>query len=153
VFAGCGKVTCLWIDLLFAYSGCLNFAPEFFRFTSMNTKPFLNLLRAYRKRTALSQKEIAFLIGSQSASKVSRYEKMTREPELKTALALEAVFKCPISDLFPALFEQIQAAVRRRAKRLGKKALKATSRSLKARKSEAISGIINRTKKNNDKKK
>lgn len=92
-------------------------------------------------------------MGSQSASKVSRYEKMAREPELKTALALEAIFKSPISELFPGLFDQIHGAVRQRAKQLAKKALKAASRSLKARKSEAISEIINSKKKGNENKK
>ena len=116
----------------------------------MNTKSFLNLLRAHRKRTALSQKEIAFLLGTHSGSKVSRYEKMTREPELKAALAYEAIFNCPISQLFPGLYEKIEAAVKKRAKHLAKKALKAASRSLKERKRESISGIINRSKKNNE---
>lgn len=110
----------------------------------MNRKPPINLLRAHRKRTALSQREIAFLMGAKGASKVSRYEKMRREPELKTALALQAIFDCPIARLFPDLFAQVQAAVRRRAKSLAKRALKAASRSLRSRKSEAISGIINK---------
>ncbi len=52
------------------------------------------------------------------AGKVCRYERFTREPGLKTALAYEAIFQTPISKLFPGLYEKIQSQVKARAKML-----------------------------------
>jgi transcriptional regulator with XRE-family HTH domain len=112
----------------------------------------LNLLRAHRRCTAFSQDEIAFLLGIQSGATVCRYEQMERDPELKTALAFEAIYGRPISDLFPALFEQVRAIVKARAKILAKRALIAPSSSLMAQKRKAITGIINKEKKRNGKK-
>ena len=77
-----------------------------------------NYLRTYRKNAALSQEEVAYLLGAQSGAKVCRYERFTREPGLKTALAYEAIFQKPISKPFPALYEKIQSQVKARAKRL-----------------------------------
>jgi|SRR3954464_9376529 len=119
----------------------------------MNSKPrHLNLLRAHRKRAALSQDEIAFLLGVQNGSKVSRYEQLLREPKLKTALAFEAIFDCAVSSLFPALFSKVKAAVQERAKTLAKRALQGNSKSLIAQKRKSVSEIINKEKKKSDKK-
>jgi|SRR3954468_7455249 len=121
----------------------------------MNSKPpsrHLNLLRAHRKRSALSQDEIAFLLGAQNGSKVCRYEQMMREPKLKTALAYEAIFNCPVADLFPGLFAKVKAAVQARAKTLVKRALQGNSKSLLAQKRKSVSGIISQEKKKGDKK-
>jgi transcriptional regulator with XRE-family HTH domain len=77
-----------------------------------------NHVRKYRKRSALSQKDVAYLLGVVSGSKVSRYERFTREPGLYTALAYEAIFQCMVSELFPGLYLRIEAEVRARAKTL-----------------------------------
>jgi transcriptional regulator with XRE-family HTH domain len=118
----------------------------------MNAKPsrHLNLLRARRKRSALSQREIAFLLGAHNGSKVSRYEQLTREPELKTALAYEVIFKCPVSELFPGLFKKVKAVVQERAKVLAKRALQGNSKSLLAQKRKSVANIINQEKKKDD---
>jgi transcriptional regulator with XRE-family HTH domain len=120
----------------------------------MESKPhrLLNLLRAHRKCSAFSQDEIAFLLGVQSGSKISRYEQMAQEPELKTALALEAIFDRPVAELFPGLYEKVKASVQARAKTLAKRAFLASSTSLMAQKRRSISGIINKKKKNRGKK-
>lgn len=119
----------------------------------MNVKPRqLNLLRSHRKRSALSQDEVAFLLGSQNGSKVSRYEQLTRKPELETALAYEIIFNCPVSELFPELFEKVKAAVKERANTLAKRVLQASSKSLLSRKRKSVSNIINEEKIKGDKK-
>jgi hypothetical protein len=46
-----------------------------------------NYLRSNRKRLALSQDEVAFLLGALSGTKVCRYERFVRTPSLETALA------------------------------------------------------------------
>ena len=103
-------------------------------------------MRAQRKRSALSQDEVAFLLGTKAGSKISRYENTCREPELRTALGFEVIFDCPVAELFPDLFKQIEAAVRKRAKQLAKRAIVASSRALLQRKEETIKGVINKKK-------
>ncbi len=117
----------------------------------MATQYLFNLLLKYRKRSALSQEEVAFLLGVQSGAKVCRYERFLREPGLQTALAFEAIFGCPISELFPNLFAKAQKEVRARAKKLEQKAFRGNSRRLIARKRQVLaeiasSGLKNRTK-------
>jgi transcriptional regulator with XRE-family HTH domain len=74
--------------------------------------------RTNRKRLDLSQDDIAFLLGTQSGAKVCRYEKFARGPSLETALACEAIFQKPVSELFAGLYEQIAEKVGERAKAL-----------------------------------
>jgi transcriptional regulator with XRE-family HTH domain len=81
------------------------------------TSPQLpNYLKANRKRLALSQDELAFLLGAQSGTKVCRYERFVREPSLETALACEAIFKTSASELFGGLYQKVERKVAERAK-------------------------------------
>lgn len=77
-----------------------------------------NYLRSNRKRLALSQEEVAFLLGTQSGAKVCRYERFTREPSLATALAYEVILQKPASELFGGLYQKVQQEVAARAKTL-----------------------------------
>ena len=82
----------------------------------MTSSPLPNYLRAYRKRAALSQNEVAFLLGTNSGANVCRAESFTREPTLTTALAYEVIYQTPTSQLFGGLFDEIQKQVATRAK-------------------------------------
>ena len=93
------------------------------------------------KRSALSQEEVAYLLGSQSGAKVCRYERFLREPGLQTALAYEAIFDRPVSELFPGLFERTQIEVRARAKKLEQKEFRGNSSRVTARKRQALAAI------------
>ena len=77
-----------------------------------------NYLRAHRKRSALTQDEVAFLLGSKSGTKVSRYEQFRRLPTLQTALALEILFEAPARELFAGLYRRIERATTSRAEEL-----------------------------------
>jgi|SRR6185369_11798288 transcriptional regulator with XRE-family HTH domain len=77
-----------------------------------------NYLRANRKRLALSQDEVAFLLGTRSGGKVCRYERFVRQPSLETALAYEAIFRRSVSELFPGLYQKVERDVAERAKTL-----------------------------------
>ena len=79
---------------------------------------FSNYLRSHRKRLALSQEEVAFLLGTQSGASVSRYEQFARVPSLETALAFEAIFQKPASELFGGLYQKVQQEVVARAQSL-----------------------------------
>lgn len=81
-----------------------------------------NYLRTHRNRAALSQEEVAFLLGAkgmEKGSKVSRDEQLARTPSLKTALAYAAIFDVPVKELFAGMYEEVEAAVAERAKVLG----------------------------------
>lgn len=80
-----------------------------------------NYLRPHRKRLALSQEEVAFLIGAKGMDKeikVSRDENFARKPSLEYALAYEAIYGIPVRQLFAGLYEQVEQKVAERAKLL-----------------------------------
>src|SRR5690349_2829381 len=77
-----------------------------------------NYLRTYRRRLRFSQDEVAFLLGTKSGTKVSRYEQGMREPTLETALAYEIVFGTPLKELFAGKVERIERTVAGRARDL-----------------------------------
>jgi len=79
-----------------------------------------NYLLTYRKRAGLTQGEMAFLLGTTSGTRVSRYERFGREPGLQTALAYEIICTTTQQDLFAGLYERIEDGVRQRASALVK---------------------------------
>ena len=101
-----------------------------------------NYLRTHRKRSAFSQQELAFLLGSSSPTKVSRHELFERQPDLTTALAYEAIFGTPVSDLFAGLHQQIDREVIARAKVLARNLQNTPADRLTARKLEMLRLII-----------
>ena len=100
----------------------------------MASQPLLNNLLTYRKRSALSQEEVAYLLGARGGAKVCRYERFLQEPGLQTVLAYEAIFDRPVSELFPVLFEEAQMEVRARAKKLEQKEFRGKTSRVTARK-------------------
>ena len=82
----------------------------------MSSPQLPNHLRAHRKRAGLSQVDVACLVGSSSAAKVSRYESFDREPPgLRTILAYEVIFQKAGRELFPGLYAKIEREVASRA--------------------------------------
>ena len=77
-----------------------------------------NYLKTYRRRAGLSQDEVAFLLGCQSGAKVSRYERLARQPNLETALAYEALLGVPARELFAGVYEKVENEVKTRAREL-----------------------------------
>jgi transcriptional regulator with XRE-family HTH domain len=72
-------------------------------------------LKSERKRSGLTQQELAHLVGLSAASAVSRLERGEREPEFRTALAYEIVFNRSGAELFPVAFGNVEALVLERA--------------------------------------
>src|SRR6266852_154317 len=66
-----------------------------------------NYLRSYRKQSGLTQDEVGFLLGRRNGAQVSRYEKRHRLPPLETALACEAIFGVPVSELFAGVRQAV----------------------------------------------
>ena len=78
-------------------------------------------LRTYRKRSGLTQDEVAYLLGCQSGAKISRFERLAREPNLETALACQVIFGVPAEKLYPGMFAEVEQAVTERARSLAKR--------------------------------
>lgn len=103
-----------------------------------------NYLRTHRKRVALSQEEVAFMLGVNGMDKgikVSRDENLSREPSLRTALAYEAIYGRPVRELFAGLYEQVEQNVAKRAKLLSFR--KITKR--RPKRQEVISNLFSKT--------
>lgn len=75
----------------------------------------LNYVRPLRRRWALTQKEVADLLGFYSRSCVSRIEQGERVPDLECAMALELLFGIPAKDIFPAAYAQAEEDLMRNA--------------------------------------
>lgn len=84
----------------------------------MATRRLDNYLRTYRRRSGLTQREVAFLLGCETGAQVSRYEKRKRVPPLRTALACEAVFGIPVSELFGGVRQTVGTEIDRRLNQL-----------------------------------
>ena len=74
----------------------------------------VNYLRPQRKRTGLSQKDIATLLGYNEEGPVSRHERFRTIPPLLIALSYEVIFQVPVSELFSGLRHAVADAVDRR---------------------------------------
>jgi transcriptional regulator with XRE-family HTH domain len=75
-------------------------------------------LRSHRKRSGLTQKEIATLLGYLNEGEISRHERLCSAPPFRVALGYEAVFRVPISVLFREAFESTKRDVEARLGKL-----------------------------------
>lgn len=80
----------------------------------MATHKLENYLRTYRRRSGLTQREVAFLLGCETGTQVSRYERRRRLPPLATALACEAILGVPVAELFAGVWENEVKAIGKR---------------------------------------
>jgi transcriptional regulator with XRE-family HTH domain len=109
----------------------------------MSSPILQNYLLKNRKQLALSQEDVAYLLGRQGGAKISRYERFTREPSLQTALALEVIFQRSTSELFSGLYRKIEAEVMARAKVLADKKHGQKSNRLTDRRRKILNNIAN----------
>ena len=99
-------------------------------------------MRTRRKLSGLTQREVAYLLGSDSPSAVSKHERTGAIPSLPIALGYEIIFGEPISVLFNHVYALIEGAIERRSAeledRLGKKSAKGERAALTAKKLEFL---------------
>lgn len=100
-----------------------------------------NYLRTYRKRAGLSQDEVAFLLGCQNGTKVSRYENFARQPSFETAIAYEVIFGAAARELFAGAYQKVEKTIIKRTQLLARKLSRATPSPIISRKLEALSVI------------
>lgn len=84
----------------------------------MTRLPLTTYLRTYRRRSGLSQEEVAFLLGTASGTTVSRHEGGNRQPVLETGLAYEIIFGTSVRELYLGLYRKMEKRVQPRARRL-----------------------------------
>ena len=98
-------------------------------------------LRRYRLRAALTQREMAHLLGCQSPATVCQYEARKREPDLRTALAYQVVFGLPVEALFPGIHREVEQEVLIRVGRLSKQLTGANATLALSHKRKAVGSI------------
>jgi transcriptional regulator with XRE-family HTH domain len=82
----------------------------------MHKQHLPNYLRTHRKRHRVGQRHVAFLLGSKSGTKISRYEQFSRIPDLPTVFALEVIYGVPASELFAGIFDDARQKVEEHAR-------------------------------------
>lgn len=71
------------------------------------TPPSQNYLRAHRKKSHLTQRELARIVGYRHAGPILRHEHFRSTPPLVIAVGYEIVFRVPITQIFAALREVV----------------------------------------------
>src|SRR5436853_7935208 len=110
----------------------------------MPSKSLPTYLRTYRKRTCLSQKEVAFLLGSKDAARISRYERSKQAPSLRTLIGYELLFRTPDRELYGGVSEDLERTLRTRAKLLIRRLMKSGVSYLKASKVKTLRAFLER---------
>lgn len=70
-----------------------------------------NYLRVYRKRSGLSQEDIAYLMNLPDYSNISRYEKGLRSPTTELLLTYHHLFEIHIEDFYEQESEIVRVAL------------------------------------------
>jgi transcriptional regulator with XRE-family HTH domain len=77
----------------------------------MKPKSVGTYLRFLRRKSGLSQRDLARIVGCGSASQISRHERSISPPSLQTVFAYEVIFRRPASEIFPGLFYAVETVV------------------------------------------
>lgn len=75
-------------------------------------------LRSLRRKSGLSQKELANILGFRSKATISRHESSRAVPDLLTAFGYEAIFRVPISELFPGIHQTVELGIEERLEKM-----------------------------------
>jgi transcriptional regulator with XRE-family HTH domain len=78
-------------------------------------------LRTHRKRSGLTQDELAFLLGYRNGDQVSRFEWQSRKLNVETAFGFQAVFGVPAHELLPGSFAEVEHNIIERANLLSRR--------------------------------
>jgi len=80
----------------------------------MTLDQIASYLRTHRKKSGLSQRELASILGFLSEIQVSRHERSVTIPGLLIALGYEAIFRAPIAEIFPGLYRAVETSIEER---------------------------------------
>lgn len=73
-----------------------------------------NYVRAYRQQHGLTARDLTSLLGLRSHSVIAKVESGDRSASLKSALALQVIFRKPLHRLFPGLYDLVEDETMRR---------------------------------------
>jgi len=106
----------------------------------MTSRPAASYLRTHRRKSGLSQSELANILGLITELQISRHERSLTLPHFLTAISYEVVFQTPIGELFPGIYETVRQNIETRLaeieERLGQSSAKGREASRIARKLE-----------------
>lgn len=71
-------------------------------------------LRSHRLKSGFSRRELAEIIGFLSKTQVGRHERSEMLPSFMAALAYQAIFRVPITELFPGPYETLAQGIEER---------------------------------------
>lgn len=77
-----------------------------------------NYIRAHRKRWALTQDELAGLLGLTSQGTISQYEGTEKRPIVEILIGAKTIFNVPCHEMFPRVYEEVERDLVVRAKEL-----------------------------------
>jgi transcriptional regulator with XRE-family HTH domain len=77
----------------------------------VESSPAGTYLRFLRKRSGLSQRDVARILGCVSAFQVSRHEHSASSPSVEAAFGYQVLFQQSASEIFPGLYESIRSQV------------------------------------------
>lgn len=100
-------------------------------------------LRTHRRKWALTQKELAFLLGHKSPTHISRLEQGKRAPSKEVVIACEVLFGLSPRSCFPKSYAEVEGAVLARAATLYKQ-LDENTKQVSMRKKEFLSAALKR---------
>lgn len=103
-----------------------------------------NYLRVYRRRWHLTQEELAFLIGYEAESIISRLERDERAVTLAVAWACQTIFGVEPNELFPAIYTDVEERVAHRMHELREKLLRSAPSQKTLAKLELLQEAIGR---------
>ena len=104
-----------------------------------------NYIRRYRKRADLTQREVAFLLGSKSGAGISRHERFKQTPDLQTLFVYEILFRTPLRSIFTGTHQKAEQKLRQRIRLLIKKLSQASHGHRVARKIEILKEYLRGT--------
>lgn len=85
-------------------------------------------LRTLRQRSGLTGDELAKALGSTSSVSLSRHERSATIPGLPTTIAYAIIFRASLAELFPGLYDIIEAGIEERLTALEKQLHQSTAK-------------------------
>lgn len=72
----------------------------------------------HRRRSGFTQAELAFLLGCNSGTQISRYERLVRKPSHQILVAYAVLFDLHPQELYPELFDDVTVLLMSRGQSL-----------------------------------
>jgi DNA-binding XRE family transcriptional regulator len=109
----------------------------------MSSAKLPNYIRTHRKRSHLTQNDVAFLLGSKTSANICRHERLEQTPNLQTLLAYEILFRTPVRNLYGGVHEDIELKLMYRIRLLIRKLANSGQSRAKARKIAMLNAFLN----------